>query len=362
MYQLKNNFIFNCWWKVKTKTEQTCRFSRFIVGNEKLRDFCLLSFANFTSLVSSSWTIVTSFGSFLAQPRINSEYFGCNFDGRSGFRICKPIARRRFLSCMRHSSLHSSVLLFVVFIGPSTSLNSIWPPFCICCMLDANWDDEILRNSLEKSWQVRVCFRKPHWQSTSTVSLHGVSGHSVSRWQGALQLCGHIILGFVQFCLQTSVSDSQTPGWHVLMHLCWPHFSALLHGKPHENSGWLHGMIFRCSCFPWQYCVVNAIHGGQVCAEWQLWVTGWSHGCDREHGFVQAETKKARIKTWFMLKENSWQLTWSLRSTRNWWINYVCAALTVEFVERASVAWYASAFVTSTFTLVFTARQRVRTL
>lgn len=229
----------------------TWRFSRFMIGNEWLRDLCGLSLANLTNSVSLSWIKITNFGSFFAQPRINSEYFGCNFDGKSGLRICKPIANRRFRSCTRHSSVHSSVLLLVILRGPSTSLNSTMPPFCICSTLDANLDVAILRYSVEKSWQVRCCLRNPHWHNTSTNSRHGVSGHGVSKWHGAWQLCGHMIrVFFVQFCLHTSVSLSHWPAWQGFLHLCWPHFNGLWHARPQLKLSWLHGIILRCSCLP----------------------------------------------------------------------------------------------------------------
>lgn len=123
----------------------TCLFSLFIVGNEWLRERCLLSFANFTSSVSLSCIIVTSLGSFLVHVRINSEYFGWNLDDMSGFRICRPTAKRRLRSAIRHSSVHSSVLLLDMRTGPSTSLRSMVPPYCICSMLVASCAVAIFR-------------------------------------------------------------------------------------------------------------------------------------------------------------------------------------------------------------------------
>lgn len=146
----------------KARALVTCRFSLFMTGNEWLLDLWRLSFASLTSSVSFSWIIDTSRLSFFAYDFTKSVYFGCNLDEVSGLRICKAIAIRRLRSCTLHSSLHSSVLLLVVFIGPKTSLSITVLPLCICSTLDANFEVAIFRNSEEKSVHVRVCFRLPH--------------------------------------------------------------------------------------------------------------------------------------------------------------------------------------------------------
>lgn len=122
---------------------------------------------------------------------------------------------------------------------------------------------------------------------TLTISLQGVSGHLPS-WHEAPQMCPHISLIIVQGCKHCCPGFSQSPAWHIAMHLCRPHISGLLHGRPHEISFTWHGTAFLSSCLPWHHLCVNTLQGGHVGSLWQLCSISWSHECCREHGRLQA--------------------------------------------------------------------------
>lgn len=142
-----------------------------------------------------------------------------------------------------------------------------------------------------------------------TFAEQDVVGQGEEGWHGAIQGWLQYSLGIVHGCLHSS-SIRHSPLWHILLHLCIPHFNIWLQRSPQEMSVRWQGILLRS----WKRGVKR----------WQLKMKNYKH--------ISQSTFTVNTSIWHCPRKNSnTKISWD----KNWVFLYII----VQYSNWSECVW-----------------------